>query len=807
MRTKKGQITIFVILGIILIIGAFLFFALQSLTAESDVRQLERSVERVDETYRPVQQYVEQCLSIVGKQGLDIIGKHGGYINPVSATSQNNLRFDQTNIWDSDGVSLTGSEDGFVAYWAHSTLPVESTTLQVAFSMPTLDEIRLDHENYINTRLLHCLNDFDQLEFRDAKITILDTPKTQVVYSDEFVALKTELTIDVNLPDGSSKSIEGYYTTLPVPFKRYYSQAKFLTAQTVDKNYLENMMLGLISYYGRVDFTSLPPFFATSSNSVPITWTQQRVNMQLQELAQTYVPALKIQGTKNAQNINLEGLSEEEKQFFNLFFLPALYSANSELEIQHIFLNWPVYSKVRGSDSSGELIKPTRLASAFEGTVLDSIAPSTVDMRYQFYYDITFPVIIEIRHEDNLSGQSEFSLLFAIETNVRANKHWSDYVSDNWPIDWNPSTYNLAVVGQETEFEDPQSGEKIPLPVMPTKKLFPSSDHFISGNISVATYDAVIGEALPDVTISIGVGSFSTAVIGQTKLDDLGQAVFVGQGPLVMNGYYTLKKEGYLSHTAPINITADKSIRLGPQKLYKKETKNITIKVLELPSEETGSSFTMPKAEDLLILGPYYAGYYVYDQSRSPSSAEETAKQEGLILRDPLPSETIYIGFTQIPTTRNLETFSNMAVFLQNQTNTTMDLVPGRYVVSGTLMDDEGIVIPKGCQHVCEGFLNCLMMNDDEEYLPEEDQIMKPMSWGGLEFDEDSAWSLSKENTYDNNSIVLIVLKFPPPTCFDDLNKISELQTYSMKYRNHLLPLFISEEKKEEFNPPLNENI
>lgn len=75
---KKGQITIFVILGLVLLISASLvFFMQQTFVSQKLDAQARTTITEFSES-APLQNYVETCLSSVLQDGLELIGDQGG---------------------------------------------------------------------------------------------------------------------------------------------------------------------------------------------------------------------------------------------------------------------------------------------------------------------------------------------------------------------------------------------------------------------------------------------------------------------------------------------------------------------------------------------------------------------------------------------------------------------------------------------------------------------------------------------------------------------------------------------------------
>lgn len=73
---KKSQITIFVLLGLALLIGVgFIVYIRNSATKTADAEK----ISNLPFDFVPVKNYVESCIENIGKDGILLIGMHGGY--------------------------------------------------------------------------------------------------------------------------------------------------------------------------------------------------------------------------------------------------------------------------------------------------------------------------------------------------------------------------------------------------------------------------------------------------------------------------------------------------------------------------------------------------------------------------------------------------------------------------------------------------------------------------------------------------------------------------------------------------------
>ncbi len=115
-----------------------------------------------------------------------------------------------------------------------------------------------------------------------------------------------------------------------------------------------------------------------------------------------------------------------------------------------------------------------------------------------------------------------------------------------------------------------------------------------------------------------------------------------------------------------------------------------------------------------------------------------------------------------------------------------VDIVPER---GGQFQDS-------GCSHgmANEAFRVVLKeIPENKQWIPYEDVEMKPAFWGGVELNETFGWFLTQEVTYANNTIVLRVLKFPPPKNLDSVAMAASIPAFSQLYRTRILPEIINE--------------
>lgn len=101
MMNKRGQITIFVIVGIIILVTVFLVFYFLG-----DKIKKQSEVETVfdESSLEPLQDYIGTCIEGHGNEAIEMILKQGGMINPIVYYNYENNRINylcHTNSFDS----------------------------------------------------------------------------------------------------------------------------------------------------------------------------------------------------------------------------------------------------------------------------------------------------------------------------------------------------------------------------------------------------------------------------------------------------------------------------------------------------------------------------------------------------------------------------------------------------------------------------------------------------------------------------------------------------------------------------------
>ena len=228
-QESRGQVSLYVIIGlVILIVVALALFLLRDKTTGPGNNNLIDPVKDVDEYYRPVQLYVQQCMESLGMAGLERLGEHGGYMDPLGVDSDVSLNYDPTDIYSGDGILLTTKESSFVPFWLSSIQPLTEDLVYPTYNIPSEDDMARRLADYVDSRLIGCINEFADLQRDDLRVSIEGNPETTIFFTSDSVAVRTNLDLMVEGESGTLNDIDEFLVYIDIPFLKYYNTARII---------------------------------------------------------------------------------------------------------------------------------------------------------------------------------------------------------------------------------------------------------------------------------------------------------------------------------------------------------------------------------------------------------------------------------------------------------------------------------------------------------------------------------------------------------------------------------------------------
>ncbi len=413
--SRKGQVTIFIIIGIILLFAFAGILYVTQRTAKSTIEtQAETAITSVPETFRPVQTYTENCLRSTLKEGLLILGQQGGYIYP-ELTGE----FSLATPTDSSGLDL---ESVKVPYWHFNAQPNEGNTITFSSFQPKLlaaDETSTSIEaqlaRYVQEKMDGCLQDYGPFEQQGIRVSV-EGKEATVSVTDDAVRVQLEMPLTARKGD-AQQSFDRFSARLPLNLKHYYELASAVADAERNYGFLESQTLGLMATYSSAtDRHKLPPTDGATFDLVSTTfWHQKEVKEKLISLLTSYVPLLQVLSARNLQYYEypVADLSKVVQQQYDEMVIPI--TGAEDVAVRFDYFGWEPYFDVNDEDG---IIKPQEV---FMESQFNGLFPAMGIQRYYIVYDLSYPVLVTIDDPLALDGEG-YQFLIALEANIRNNK-------------------------------------------------------------------------------------------------------------------------------------------------------------------------------------------------------------------------------------------------------------------------------------------------------------------------------------------------------------------------------------------------
>ena len=330
---KKGQVTIFVILAIVIVVLGVLVFLFRDRIV----------TEEVPANIQPIQTSFLSCIEEGTLTGISILESKGGYIeNPDFIPGSAYMPF-------SSELDFLGVQ---IPYWYY----ISGNNIEVE-QVPSLDEMEDQLGSYLEDKLLNCNFDFyrDQgyeIEFEESEVSVdirnnnvqVDVNTDLSVEFEDTAFLMREFSVEVNSLLGS-----------------LYEDAKKVYELEQEQFFLENYSVDVLYLYAPVDGVEL--------SCSPMFWNVDEFYQNFSEALVDNIGALKNQG--------------KDDDYFALDL-----HVDSELNFLTSSL-WPSTFEVINADSNILVAEPVGNQEGM-GILGFCYVP------YHFVYNVRYPVLVQV---------------------------------------------------------------------------------------------------------------------------------------------------------------------------------------------------------------------------------------------------------------------------------------------------------------------------------------------------------------------------------------------------------------------------
>ncbi|HLC52692.1 MAG TPA: hypothetical protein VJI98_05600 [Candidatus Nanoarchaeia archaeon] len=350
LRDKSAQVTIFIILGLLLILtmAIILTFQREIVTfGDKEVQPTEQS---------GVENFVTSCIKLITDEALFLIGSQGGYIN-VPAGIANDV-----------SLHLRTSPFTVIPYWAYG----ENTNI------PSLNDIKNRIDVHLEDNLPSCV--LGTGAFQQAyDLVERSEVRADTNFLDRKILFHVDWDIEVRDKTGIVISnLKNFAVESPIKFKLLHDLASKIVESEMRDLKLEDITQDLLA----LEHPQVP-LAGTEFTCSDKTWPVSKVRETVKDMLRVNLRELKIAGTEFVE-------FPEELPYYQNHYVWELDNdfRVRDASVQFTFENnYPFSLDVR--PRSGEILKSSQLGGS--NPLVSALCLQT----WKFVYDISFPVVVE----------------------------------------------------------------------------------------------------------------------------------------------------------------------------------------------------------------------------------------------------------------------------------------------------------------------------------------------------------------------------------------------------------------------------
>ncbi len=387
---RKGQVTLFIIIGLVLVIGTFITVAVYQnwLVFRPPSQQTSSNP---DTQIKPVLSMIEQCQEHILSQGVRELLAHGGYIDPAT---HGIIALPPPA---GNGFALTSTDT--VAYWRFIQGGQEATKEPLLYDIGP-DAVANQLAAYVDAHLDSCV-DFKTLSGYDI---VAGNHTSQVTFTADATTVTTTWPLTINLTSAVAHR-DAFQATIQAPVQSLFNTADETVQGLRDIKVPEGRMLAWLAIYATPG-TTLPPMdggLQTTWDFAPYTLSKGRP--ALEDVEQRMAQSLQVIGSKDWQFVQTTNSETVNQLYLNSLLAIPDQAPNTTVRFS-ADPAVPQYWAVNGNPVVA-VPKVSQPPSAISWLV-----PPIVDE--SFRYDLQFPLIIRLQKDG-------YTLTLGYQVNIKDN--------------------------------------------------------------------------------------------------------------------------------------------------------------------------------------------------------------------------------------------------------------------------------------------------------------------------------------------------------------------------------------------------
>lgn len=372
---KRGQLTLLIILGLLLVSSAGLVYYYKDQIFFSQWERERADSLSVPEEAAELHDQISACVEELAGNAVSLLGQQGGYISmpedPIGQGTHNPF---------SNSLEIFPASDFQTAYWFY-----EAANGVEHSQVPSIESMESELVGYMDANLVQCANDFELFSSYNATAGLVST---------DVEILDDEVLFIVNYPvhiavDDFTFDFDAFYVSQDVPLGSLYQAASEIMETENEEFVLEDLSYDALVLYDEV------PLSWTEFDCERKTWDVDEVENNLKNILAENILAVKVRGTQYEVN------TESDKGYFEWNMLDK---APEDMSVNMMYSpSWPFSMQVYPSDGS-TLVEDTMSESPVSSMLSGLFCLTS----YNFIYDIKYPVLISL-----YDAESDYRFQFA----------------------------------------------------------------------------------------------------------------------------------------------------------------------------------------------------------------------------------------------------------------------------------------------------------------------------------------------------------------------------------------------------------
>lgn len=374
---KRGQVSVFVVVGIVLLLLVASYLAYRFIVLEDLFEQRKQDIARLPSQFQPVASYLDACVQNIALDALAVVGAQGGYLDvPVDPIPTSPF----APVPRALDVLPTGELK--VPLWFR-----EAGNGIYELNVPQKEEVEASIASYVNENFPRCMDNLTT--FFNEGYTLLglgNEVETRVNMQPEFVDVYVEFPITLSV-DNVEFTLTEYLGRVETQFGEMYDAAVEILENENEGFYLENKTLDML-----VAYDNEVPFSGSDLSCGEKIWSKTQVTNRLKTILFENIAAMRVEGS------NFD--PSEEKSYLVLDLMDENRNVNINLMYNP---SWPTLVEI--TPSEGDVLKSDPVTKQAGGYVASLISSYVCLNNHHFVYTIKYPLLVTLTDENGFTFQ------------------------------------------------------------------------------------------------------------------------------------------------------------------------------------------------------------------------------------------------------------------------------------------------------------------------------------------------------------------------------------------------------------------